>query len=135
MTEFEKLLSRNDTGENGTHQAGILVPKTDSELLGFFPNLDPNVKNPDAMIDCQDNTGKWWRFRFVYYNNKFHDEKGTRNEYRLTRMTAFMRDVAAREGNLLIFTLRDDGSYGIRLNAPKHRPNSVIRLSGWRRIH
>lgn len=135
MTEFEKLLSRNDTGENGAHQAGILVPKTDSELLNFFPKLDPGVKNPDSMIDCQDDTGKWWRFRFVYYNNKFHDEKGTRNEYRLTRMTAFMREVAAREKNLLVFTLRDDGSYGIRLKAPNHNSDTVIRLSGWRRVH
>ena len=135
MTEFEKLLSRNDTGESGAHQAGILVPKTDGDLLDFFPKLDAGTKNPDAMIDCEDETGKWWRFRFVYYNNKLHDATGTRNEYRLTRMTKYFREVAATEGNLLVFSKRDDGSYGIRLKAPEHDAGSVIRLSGWRRVH
>ena len=31
----EKILSRNDTGETGGHQAGIHVPKK-KEILSFF---------------------------------------------------------------------------------------------------
>ena len=33
---IEKTLSKNDTGETGGHQAGILVPK-EPDILGFFP--------------------------------------------------------------------------------------------------
>jgi Restriction endonuclease EcoRII, N-terminal len=40
-----KTLSANDTGENGTHQAGILVPRKE-DVLSFFPKLDPQQYNP-----------------------------------------------------------------------------------------
>jgi len=36
QARYAKLLSANDTGETGGHQAGILVPKSDAELLAFF---------------------------------------------------------------------------------------------------
>ncbi|GAA4045297.1 EcoRII N-terminal effector-binding domain-containing protein [Parerythrobacter jejuensis] len=135
MTAFSKTLTRNDTGANGSHQAGILVPKGDRELLTFFPPLDPAIKNPDRLIDCRDETGKWWRFRYVYYNNKLHDPDGTRNEYRITRMTAYFRSVGAREGQSVVFENRSDGSFEIRLHADSPERPTVTKLSGWRRIH
>jgi len=88
-TAIEKILSKNDTGETGTHQAGICVPKS-PEILGFFPQLEAKIKNPRVPLDIVDDTGREWTFVFIYYNNKFFG--GTRNEYRLTGMTAFFRE-------------------------------------------
>jgi len=134
MMTFEKILSANDTGETGGHQAGILVPKTNPELLDFLPELEDGIKNPDALLDCCDEDGQWWRFRFIYYNNKFYD--GTRNEYRITRMTKYMKLWGAKEGDRLQFTQRDDGGYDLVLVKPrKSNTNAPIKLAGWRRVH
>ncbi len=43
-TRITKVLSANDTGETGGHQAGMLVPK-EGRILAFFPSLDPSEKN------------------------------------------------------------------------------------------
>jgi len=83
-TAFQKALSANDVGATGAHQAGILIPKTNRELLAFLPSLDATTKNPSAWIDCIDEGGTVRRFRYVYYNNALHDLGGTRNEYRIT---------------------------------------------------
>ncbi len=40
---ISKKLSANDLGLTGSHQAGILVPKS-TELQNFFPKLDPTIK-------------------------------------------------------------------------------------------
>lgn len=113
-----KLLSANDVGGNGTHQAGILVPKGDAAILAFFPPLDPSVKNPRTTIRMSDGTGGSWPFNYIYYNNKFFG--GTRNEYRLTGMTRFLRELGAKEGDTLVFA-RDDGDrYSVRLERAGH---------------
>jgi len=67
MTEvtFLKILSANDTGLTGGHQAGILVPKGDRELLAFFPALDPGLENPDTWLDVTDEDGQPRRLRWV----------------------------------------------------------------------
>lgn len=135
MPAFEKTLSKNDTGQSGSHQAGILVPKGDLELLSFFPKLDATQKNPDAMIDCQDENGNWWRFRFIYYNNKMHDANGTRNEFRITRMTRYLRSVSAIEGQTLEFSAMGGGAYKIRLKTRPVEALGATRLTGWRRVH
>jgi hypothetical protein len=135
MAAFEKVLSKNDTGQSGSHQAGILVPKGSDDLLSFFPTLDGAKKNPDAMIDCLDEDGRWWRFRFIYYNNKLHDAGGTRNEYRITRMTQYLRSIGAFEGQSLVFEASDDRTYKIRLLAKSPETLEVTKLSGWRRVH
>lgn len=138
---YAKLLSANDTGATGGHQAGILVPKTDVELLAFFPPLDAEIKNPDVWIWCEDEFGRAWKFRFVYYNNKLHDAEGTRNEYRITWMTEYLRLNSAREGDSVVFEAKDEpGDYRISVQKADSaasgggRPG-VIKLSGWRRVH
>lgn len=97
---IEKVLSANDTGETGGHQAGILVPKNPG-ILDFFPRLDRSTKNPRKVLDMCDVTGHEWTFVFIYYNNRFFG--GTRNEYRLTGMTAFLREFNLKVGDILIF--------------------------------
>lgn len=56
---ISKKLSANDIGANGSHQAGILVPK-DREILSFFPDLGCFEKNPRAVIEFADASGKTW---------------------------------------------------------------------------
>lgn len=48
-----KLLSANDAGETGGHQAGILIPK-DQKVLSFFPDLDRKILNPRCHIQFLD---------------------------------------------------------------------------------
>lgn len=143
MKSFSKTLSANDIGKTGTHQAGILVPKSEQELLAFFPSLDAGVKNPDAWIHCTDEQGEQRKFRFVYYNNKLHDRDGTRNEYRLTYMTKYLKGISAEEGDALEFSRANGaGGYSIRLvrkpavaAEPGDGPTRIKITAGWRRVH
>lgn len=143
---FAKVLSANDTGATGGHQAGILVPKGNQALLAFFPPLDPAVQNPDAWIEAEDDDGNVWKLRYIYYNNKLHAENGTRNEYRLTHLTKYLREASAGVGDSLVFTsTATPGRY--RISVARAEPAAaasalaqptlpgVIRLLGWRRVH
>jgi hypothetical protein len=138
---FSKMLSANDVGTTGGHQGGILIPKGETQLLAILPGLDPEIKNPDAWLDCVDDAEQALRFRFVYYNNKLHDENGTRNEFRMTHMTKWFRDNGAREGDeFRICLMSDKMRYSIRIIRPgpedqKEDDGVRIRLSGWRRVH
>ena len=97
---FQKVLSANDTGETGSHQAGIAIPKKNSELLEFLGPLDSAVKNPRKKLSCTDETGQIQELQFIHYNNKLHDPNGTRNEYRLTHLTNFLRMRGAESGDI-----------------------------------
>ncbi len=143
-TIFRKTLSANDVGATGAHQGGILIPKSESELLAFLPSLNSSTKNPDAWIECVDENGIVRRMRFVYYNNKLHDENGTRNEYRITYMTRYFREVGAVEGESLEISRGDNETrYTIRIIRQLEEPaaqndEQVVRIkitSGWRRVH
>lgn len=107
-----KTLSLNDSGETGGHQAGICVPKG-GDILKFFPDLGNEEKNPRVSLYFTDSSGKDWKFNFIYYNNKFFEPKGTRNEYRLTGMTAFLRENGLKAGDEIILIHNDDDTYNI----------------------
>ena len=132
--QIAKLLSANDTGETGGHQAGILIPK-DEELLSFFPLLDAKTLNPRCHIQFIDDGGRFWEFAFIYYNNLFFG--GTRNEYRLTRMTKFIRQAALVQGDDLVLSRTNDRyhvSFRRKRDAPAQK-NGVLKLgTGWRVI-
>jgi len=122
---IEKTLSANDTGETGGHQAGILVPK-DSRILAFFPELNPDLKNPRAVLDILDETGREWTFHFIYYNNRFFG--GTRNEYRLTGMTAFFREFNLKAGDKVL--MRHESPRRTRITFDRAREqDGVLKLS------
>jgi hypothetical protein len=141
-TAFRKTLSANDVGTTGGHQGGVLIPKGERDLLNFLPRLEPSVKNPDAWLSCTDPDGTPHRFRFVYYNNKLHDPKGTRNEYRITYMTGWFRNIGAREGDVfeiaqeagsrvyVVSIIKADDQDSADINLPKR-----IQLRGWHRVH
>lgn len=107
-----KTLSANDTGESGGHQAGILIPKK-GEILCFFPELDESKKNPRKPLVFFDEEGGIWKFSFIYYNNKFFG--GTRNEYRLTGMTEYLREHDAHSGDVLELSRDDNGVHHIKV--------------------
>ena len=141
IKRFEKILTANDTGESATHQAGIHIPKSEKELIEFLPFLDPGVKNPDVWIEFLDEKGAEWAFRYIYYNNRLHDDGGTRNEYRLTHTTKFFRSIGAASGDVLCLSqCAETNRYLIDVRKEVGRyavaePTSPIRLRGWRRVH
>jgi hypothetical protein len=133
MTSVEKKLSANDTGETGGHQAGLLIPR-EQKMLKFFPKLDPTLYNPRCVIDVMDDSDREWPFNYIYYNNFLHG-RGTRNEYRLTGMTAFLRENLLKTGDSLIFEHSGGRKYRVRLrrkSAVEVTPDGrkVLRLSG-----
>jgi hypothetical protein len=145
--EIAKRLSANDLGETGGHQAGILVPK-EKTVLDFFPRLDSTVKNPRMVLTVRELPfGSQWTFNYIYYNTKLLGA-GTRNEFRLTGMTAFLRSLNAKVGDELRFSRDENLSYTVRLVRGGQSANSgnsdlpsdsasdeVLTLSaGWRVI-
>ncbi len=128
----EKVLSANDCGLTGGHQAGALIPKSES-ILGFFPKLNNNEKNPRCVLHFSDDSGVSHRFCFIYYNSRLLG-CGTRNEYRLTCMTEFIRSANLKVGDVLVFS-RKGGEYHVsykRQTAKESQRNDgvVIVCSG-----
>jgi Restriction endonuclease EcoRII, N-terminal len=137
-----KVLTDNDIGITGSHQAGITVPRKDGELLGFFPELDLSKFNPEAWIYCIDPSGVKWKMRYIYYNGKtFSPNKSTRNEYRITHTIKVLKKLAARKGDLLIFTeTGTPNNYRISIQKklkeePQPSENQTIVLRGWSKVY
>ena len=124
---ISKILSSNDTGETGGHQAGMLIPK-EGGILEFFPALNNEEKNPRTYLYFIDDVNKRWKFNFIYYNNKFFG--GTRNEYRLTGMTAYIRQNNLKTGDTIVLSRDDAGILAIRCerqnSTSSHTPKLVI---------
>ncbi len=129
-----KILSKNDTGETGSHQAGIAVPKSNSKLISFFPQLNSDEFNPETWLHCKDPDGEEWKLRYIYYNGKtFNPPKSTRNEYRITHMTKFFKKYRVTSSDRLIFSRTEKTAhYKIRIKTSDAVPsNQPIKLSGW----
>lgn len=127
-------MSANDCGKTMSHQAGMCIPK-DKALLAFLPKLNPAIKNPEADLICVDSSGETWRFRYIYYNNKLHGQ-GTRNEYRITRITKFIKKFEIQPGDELMFSRQSEGLYSIEINHKVAPPNAgAVKLRGWRQVY
>lgn len=128
---ISKVLSANDTGQTGGHQSGILIPKT-GDVLTFFPYMGPETKNPRTKLLFVDSAGQEWNFMFIYYNNKFYG--GTRNEFRLTGMTAFIRQYNLKAGDKIILSRDIDGRKMINHEKLKINDSSnILKLgSSWK---
>lgn len=138
-TKISKKLSANDVGATGGHQAGILVPKA-KEILSFFPELNPRIKNPRITLLVRERAdGSKWEFNFIYYNNALFD--GTRNEYRLTCMTKYLRAIDAKIGGELVFSKDENGSVYVECvraggSAARLNDDGILILSGgWKIIN
>lgn len=113
-TGVVKTLSANDVGATGGHQAGILIPR-DEEILSFFPILDSSIKNPRMkLVIFERNSRERWEFNYIYYNTKILG-LGTRNEYRLTGMTKFMRAINGKIGDRLSFSRDENASFEVEI--------------------
>jgi hypothetical protein len=126
---IEKTLSSNDLGLTGAHQAGILVPKNEI-ILGYFPRLDKLADNPRVSLRFLDGSGTYWKFNFIYYNNKFRG--GTRNEYRLTGMTKFLNSAKLMPGDAVIFSKNEDDymiSYRRKTEIEMTIKDGIVKIS------
>jgi hypothetical protein len=130
---LHKLLSKNDTGETGGHQDGFHVPKS-GDALKFFPELDEGTKNPRKTLIFKDlETGEPWTFSYIHYNNKMYG--GTRNEYRLTRVAAYIREKGLSAGDVVMLD-RTGKDYLISFNHKNKvlEDEVSIRLSGKKKV-
>lgn len=136
ITKISKKLSPNDIGITGGHQAGILVPKAEG-ILSFFPELGTSSKNPRVTLTIKDDEKQQWKFNFIYYNNKYFE--GTRNEYRLTGMTKYLRSINAKVNDELVFSKDENGSIFIRIFRDEKisiplNENILVLSGGWKII-
>jgi len=140
LQAYRKILSANDTGQTKSHQAGMLIPKSDIELRAFLGELDSKTKNPRRTVRCRDENGDDLELQYIHYNNKLHDEKGTRNEYRLTCLTAYLRRSGALAGDEIEISKNETDSFYYIRHLPRNagdeddHPNRIV-LKGWRRVH
>ena len=99
-----KFLSANDTGETGTHQAGIYIAKNAVSILFDAPGTKCENKDRHVKIRWQDDFVT--DSRFIYYG------VGTRDEYRITRFGRgfpFLR--TEHTGDLFVFVKNDNEDY------------------------
>ncbi|MCQ1987532.1 EcoRII N-terminal effector-binding domain-containing protein [Arthrobacter sp. zg-Y844] len=137
VDEVRKLLTANDVGLTGSHQAGIAIPKN-PDIRAFFPPLDAADYNPDFwMTVATPETGEQWQLRFIYYNNKTHGQ-GTRNEYRLTHTTPMLRALGASAGDVVAFRRNSFGEVEAVLHEIEDSltatPIETKLRNGWRMI-
>jgi hypothetical protein len=130
---ISKILSANDIGGTGAHQAGMHIPKVEA-ILSFFPSLNPKEKNPRHVLNFYDESNIKWELAFIYYNNKFFG--GTRNEFRLTRMTKFFKSSNLKEGDELILLQTTEGQYKLKFKKQSALNNGKLKLStDWKIIN
>ncbi|MEO7067399.1 MAG: EcoRII N-terminal effector-binding domain-containing protein [Rhodanobacter sp.] len=136
--QITKTLSANDVGATGGHQAGMLIPK-DPRILSFFPKLDPTDANPRSHLVFEDEVSQKWTLAFIYYNNRLFG--GTRNEYRLTHLTRFIRQNGLVTGDEIVLSRKEDGSLMISIRrastvAAVESGRLVLKLgSGWKVVN
>ncbi len=98
MSGICKTLSANDLGLTGGHQSGILIPKRLLQETTIFPALGTEEKNPRVQLEFRIvASGEILRLNFIYYNSKFFG--GSRNEFRLTGLTPYLRRIGASLGD------------------------------------
>jgi len=95
-----KKLTANDIGDTGAHQNGITITKTGS-MIGFFPPLSSKELNPRVTLNAIDfHTNEMFEMEYIYYNSKTLG-LGTRDEYRLTKISRFLKRHSAVVGDIL----------------------------------
>lgn len=122
---ISKVLTANDIGATGGHQAGITVPKS-LDMLNFFPVLDKETVNPSSQIRCTTCDGaEMIDLRYIYYNGKMHGTS-TRNEYRITGLTKFFRDSQAKVGDELVFIRDSNEKFSIQIKKTSLDSNNKL---------
>ena len=113
ITVLKKSLSANDLGRTGSHQVGVVIPKN-LAMSSFFPTLPYEEVNPRRILTFADSdTGETISVNFIYYNNKRRGK--SRDEFRMTGISAYCRSRGAEVGDILEMRLLDDGRRLIRV--------------------
>lgn len=106
-TLVRKALSANDLGATGSHQSAIVIPAADAHKLA---PLDENTENPSADLvvrhGATDEASVW---RLIHYNGRQLGHS-TRDEYRLSGTTAFLRHFRAGPGDYLVISRDGQGA-------------------------
>ena len=133
-----KQLTANDLGRTGGHQAGLHVPK-DSPLIRFICNESRVEENPRVTLNlCDEETGYICSATLIYYNNALRG--GTRDEFRLTGTTTFLKSLGAEVGDEVVLKMEDGETFLVSLvkqNIAESNENDegLIKLNGkWRFI-
>ena len=114
---FEKSLSSNDIGKTGSHQAAVVISKSDYFGSDFFPKLATDMENPSVQVTFnRRDFGTPILARIVYYNNK--SRGGSRDEIRITGLGDYFRQMSPNVGDFLRVEIDSTGAYfiGIRRN-------------------
>ena len=101
---FCRFITANDTGKNGSHQAGFYIPKCAAALLFDTPGV--KGENKDKLVKVKWQNDFTSDSRFIYYG------QGTRNEYRITRFgKGFPFFGEDNVGDLLIIAKQSEDYY------------------------
>lgn len=101
---FCRFITANDTGKNGSHQAGFYIPKCAALLL--FDTPGRKGENKDKLVEVKWQDDFTTESRFIYYG------QGTRNEYRITRFgKGFPFFEEDNVGDLLIIAQQSENYY------------------------
>ena len=120
--EFTKVLSPNDVGLTHSHQAGFLIPLRVAKL-NYFPKLDVFIPNPRESIDfILVDSEEVLSLNYIYYNGRTLGFS-TRNEYRLTGATKFIKRMGLLAGDELCFGWTGQNSFALK--AVQSKPESV----------
>lgn len=122
-----KRLSDNDVGATNSHQAGFLIPKLFVKE-GLFEKLSEEVLNPRLRLkfrDLIDNSEIY--LTYIYYNNKCFE--GTRQEYRLTGLTRWIKNHGLRSGDTIQISRVAKYDYTIGIIKADRRPRTLSEES------
>ena len=127
--KFAKILSHNDLGLTGSHQSGILVPRS-SPLATLIPQERRDEVNPRRILTpILTNISAPVTSSLIFYNNKARG--GTRDEFRLTRTRWLVQQVEAQPGDVLEFIIEDDDLVEVTLTTRPTSPGPIPWTHGW----
>jgi hypothetical protein len=141
--EFSKVLSPNDVGDTKSHQAGFLIPIRIAKL-NYFPKLDVFHPNPrETMNFVLDGSDLMLTLNYIYYNGKTLGFS-TRNEFRLTGATQFIKKMELKAADQLCFGWTDQKLHAIKAiksenesvdltwNSKMSQEGLFVTQNGWR---
>ena len=132
LESARRQLTANDLGETGSHQAGFLIPKG---LIrgGLFPELSTSQRNPRSRLKLtRRSAGDVYFLNFIYYNNKLFG--GTRDEYRLTGISAMLRDYGIKVGDQIEFARIGEFDFEFEI-IKQNRKSLLLNEDSWRLIY
>ena len=109
IQQWEKTLSKTDTGESSTHQSGILINVREGERM--FPN-------GTGKYQCLDDLGIQWEIKFT--------DKAKRSESRITFVREWLNRFSVTSGDRVILSTLHDGIY--RLSHIPKDANPIVEV-------